>query len=77
MNRRNLFKLLAGAACAAAIELGMKPLLPRLAAFDAKAYMGDMVWQSVEARQILASTRRSIGKSETAWRCEAIKYFVE
>lgn len=34
MNRRSLFKLLAGAACAAAIEItGLRPLMPKAAQY--------------------------------------------
>jgi hypothetical protein len=45
MNRRNIFKFIGGALCAAAIEItGVRPSLPK---FDPSEYEGHIVWSNI------------------------------
>lgn len=45
MNRRNLFKLLASAACSAAIEItGVIPKMPKVKMSPMVDYIGEIMW---------------------------------
>lgn len=55
MNRRNIFKLLAGAACAAAIEItGIVPKLPR-----AKTFVANPAYETAEYETVIFWSREA------------------
>jgi hypothetical protein len=72
MNRRSLFKLLAGAACAAAIELtGLRPMMPKAALYVinpeyVNADYEDMYLVSKDSSFALRLTRKPLSSAGDA-----------